>query len=389
MRPFRPGAAGWALVALTALPHTSAAQAALQETPDFNRLKTPESPAFAILGTVPSEVQRPTSPRGFAVSFLDALQGQRESSLIPSSFAVEVNPFWWSSHPEITFEEYEKGGLPSLWRTLTVSMATTDQPLPVPGDEPGASFRRIGIGLRSTVFGTQDREPCVDRILDVASTLSDAVAGGVALAIVQDPGLAERAADLEALREELFEGARAGLSREDQATLQSVESCTDEIADRTGFVMGIAAAGALGFLPPGDPGSPVPEPTSELNTFGLWITPSYLMGSFSGVTLLRARWNELGAEDAAFALDLGGRAIYSSGRFAASAEGVYRRRDLEGETREEWRAAVVLDVRVSDDLWLTSTFGRDFEPGASGSLIALANLQWAFGKPPPRPIPGF
>src|SRR3970040_905129 len=72
-------------------------------TPDFNRLKTPESPAFHILGISPSAIARPTSPKAFAFSFLGSLREQEQLSLIPSNFAVEVNPYWWSAPPGLSF----------------------------------------------------------------------------------------------------------------------------------------------------------------------------------------------------------------------------------------------------------------------------------------------
>lgn len=353
-------------------------------TPDFNKLKTPESPAFQIIGKSPSAVSRPTSPRGFAVSFLDNLRSQEEFSLIPRNFAVEANPYWWSSHPRLSFEEYMAGGINSLYRTLTFSLATADSTIQGPsGDQ---SFRRVGVGVRSLLYEGQETPACVDAILEAVKPFTERLAQIIAATIVADPTLADDAERLqeinEAERQKLLAQNLAALSKENR------QKCTDAIADRQGFVMSIAGAAAFGFLEdPADTAAVIPTPQGDLNALAIWVTPSYLSGSFSVIGVIRARWNQLAADTTEFALDLGGRLIYSSGGYAASAEALYRRRDRGDESMNEYRLATIFDVRLSKDLWLTATFGKDFDQKEGSGLIALANLQWSFGKPQARPVP--
>jgi hypothetical protein len=356
-------------------------------TPDFNRLKTPESPAFHILGISPSAISRPTSPRSFAFSFLDALRGREQFSLIPSNFAVEVNPYWWSSHPDLSFEEYQAGGIRSLYRTLTLSLATTDST--VSGPDGDRSFRRLGVGVRGNLFGRQQEPACLEEIGVVVQPLTDPLAREVATAIAQDPALATDSTGLEDLRKRTFERLLIELPSDQKRVLdQKREQCTDEIADRSGFVMSVAAAAGLGFLESrGDTTVIVPTPTGDLNTLGFWATPSYLSGRFSGIGVVRVLWEDIEADTTEFAWDFGGRAVYSSGRYAASAEALYRRRGRGDERMNEYRLATAFDIRVTQDVWLTATFGKDFEDDEGSGLIALASLQWNFGKPAPRPPP--
>lgn len=351
-------------------------------TPDFNKLKTPESPAFEILGLSPSTVSRPTSPKAFALSFLDNLRSQERFSLIPRDFAVEVNPYWWSTHPGLSLEEYRAGGIKSLYRTFTLSLATADSTIQSPvGDQ---SFRRLGVGVRSLLYTGQETPACVGTILEAVRPFTDRLAKIIADSIESDPTLARNAERLaqisEAERQRLIAQDLEALSQENR------QRCTDAIADRKGFVMSIAGAAAFGFLE-GDPAAVVPTPEADLSSVGFWVTPSYLSGSFSGIGVIRTVWKQLEADTTEFAFEFGGRLIFSADRYAASAEGLYRRRNRGDDSMNEYRLAAVLDVRLSSDLWLTATFGKEFDQEEGSGLIALANLQWSFGKPAARPVP--
>lgn len=354
-------------------------------TPDFNRLRTPESPAFHILGFAPSSIARPTSPKAFAFSFLNSLREQEQISLIPSNFAVEVNPYWWASHPDLSFREYQGGGIRNLYRTLTLSLATADSS--IDGPDGARSFRRIALGARANLFGTQQEPACVRDMVAILRRLTEDVGARINAEILRDPTLRD-AARIEARRQQIFQEALASLSPADEARLSARgrQQCTDDVADRHGFVVSLAAAAGFGFLEMAEPGALFPTPEGGLNTLGLWITPSWLSGRFSAIGVARFVWRDM-ATDTRTAWDVGARAVYSYGRYAASAEGLYRRRDTGGDGENEYRLATVFDIRVSTDLWLTATFGRDFEETGGSGLIALANLQWNIGKPGPRPLP--
>jgi hypothetical protein len=349
-------------------------------TPEFNALKTPESPAFNVLGISPSAVSRPTSPKQFAFSFLHTL-AEENQFLIPNNFAVEANLYWWGSHPDLTFPEYQAGGPRSLYRTLSVSLATADSTITGPNGDK--HFRRVGVGVRSNFFGQQDTLKCVRDILLALTPINERLTAFADSVLLENPSILDIPDSLEALREAEFQQLK--VENEEKLAEVNREQCTDEIANRKGFVTAVAGAAAFGFLEdPADSGI-IPTPTASLNTVALWATPSYLGDAFSGIGIVRAMWDEIEADTSEFALDLGGRVIYSHGRYAASAEAVYRYRDREDDTMNEYRLAAVFDVRVISDVWLTATFGRDFDVKEGSPLIALANLQWGLGKPPPRP----
>ena len=93
--------------------------------------------------------------------------------------------------------------------------------------------------------------------------------------------------------------------------------------------------------------------------------------------MLRYRWSDdAGAENL---LDLGDRAVYAWDRYRASLEGVGRMATMDNSAGEQYRLSMIVDVLLTKDVWLTTSFGRDFAADDAESLIALASLQWNIG----------
>src|SRR6185436_9150701 len=65
-------------------------------------LKTPAQPAFTLLGVTPTSIDRPSTPRAFAVGLLGAFADSKDS--LPRNLALEVAPYWWSSRPSETYD---------------------------------------------------------------------------------------------------------------------------------------------------------------------------------------------------------------------------------------------------------------------------------------------
>lgn len=68
--------------------------------------------------------------------------------------------------------------------------------------------------------------------------------------------------------------------------------------------------------------------------------------------------------------------------------GAHLYRNLGGDVPGDdlWRVDIGLDVELRDGLWLTSTFGRDFNARDARSLLAIANLQWNIGDRSIQPV---
>ena len=79
----------------------------------------PDMPAFQLLGTNPSHILRPSTPREFAVMASDF--GLNNDFALPSSFAAEIAPFILFKSNNLTLSEYDKH---SELYSLRVSVGT-------------------------------------------------------------------------------------------------------------------------------------------------------------------------------------------------------------------------------------------------------------------------
>lgn len=361
------------VLALGVVPHAQAQNS----IPEFDKLRTPSSPAFVILGVSPTEVQRPTTPSTFAASLLQGFVPQGDGGTL-DDFAVEVAPYWLVSHPNLRLRDYHGGSwFQNFVRTFTVSGATVK----VEDSEASTGESRdLGVGIRAAVFqGAPPSDKCIEqteRTISALTSISSQVAMPIAAAIAADPGLADDATRLEALRVRLFDEALENLPPDEKEVIDAkVLDCTAILSAKRGFVMDVAAASGWRFADGQLDGS-------DWRSGAVWATPSFIQQNVSVVGLARYNW---GADDAGDLLDLGLRGVYAWDRYGVSAEGVFRRPQGDGDNL--YRLALTFDVLLTGDVWLTTSFGRDFNEDDAGSLLAIANLQWNVGDRSVKPSP--
>jgi hypothetical protein len=351
----------------------TAAPAWAQAIPDFNKLRTPVSPAFVVLGVSVASIARPTTPAALASSLLSDFS----SGVLPRSYAAEAAPYWWSDHPGLTLSEYERGGAASLYRDLTLSLAITDSvPRSSGGSVAAPGQRRLGFGARTTlVSGAALDTRCVQPIDQVAGALSVAVGGVVARWIGLHPDSAGNAPALERVRAAAFDSARKHLPPPQAAAVSdsAISACSQALSARRGLVVDLA--GGVGLVAP-DARAQSARPGSA----GLWLTPAWLGRNASLVGVVRGLWQDLQLDTSSFAVDVGARGVYAWDRYAVSAETVYRNQGRTGSRTGLLRVAVEVDAEVAGQSWLDLTFGKDFDAARPGSLLAIANLQWNLDK---------
>lgn len=123
---------------------------------DINELKTPTSPGFQILDLSPSNIERPTNPKSFALSLMTLTNN---GNAIPKNFAMEVSPYWFfkfenesvykylSINPKDQKATYDFSG---ILRKLSVSMASTYN------DSASSTLQKntnyIAIGIRTNLL---------------------------------------------------------------------------------------------------------------------------------------------------------------------------------------------------------------------------------------------
>jgi hypothetical protein len=368
-------------------PHGVLAQDSLasrDSLPQFNSLRTPPSPVFVLLGVEPSSVERPNTPADLAFSVVN---GTNTFTTLPTNYAIEISPYWLFGHPTLAWTDDTVRSIPtSLARTLSLSVATAavgTSDLPVTG---------LGLSARASVFSGKLPRAAVDRIHRLEMLLTESTAEVErrldTLRQVADALLFERlkTAKTQEERDAAQKEHVAAIAVITQVTPLSTQSDEEErqlqaevqdlASTRDGFFLDLAGGAAWSA-----PRAIIDS--ASLDRWGIWTTASYTLPNLSFVGVLR--W--LGDNDAATqnAIDVGGRFIYARDRYAVSLEYVGRHPSGSGDDTDGWRLAGVIDYQIRPSVWLTGTFGRDYQDVQAGSLLAQIGLAVDFSKQRYRP----
>lgn len=345
------------------------AQSTNSEPPAFNGLRTPVSPAFVVLGVAPTVVERPNTPADLAFSILSR---SAAITTLPRDLALELSPYWLVKHPTLTWEADSTRGVgTSLARTMTLSFATA---------ELGTDTRPItglAVGFRAAPFSGRLSRDAIDTLKALGDRL------GLESAVIRKLR-APRLRQLEQVRDQeiaaagnvnernealaRFNTAKASLTQDvmqSQEYLAAIDSTEERFRDlaltREGFVLELATGAALQA-----PGATADS--AKLARWGAWLTAGYEGPTLSFVLVNRFLGSTV---DSTFdAVDLGMRLLYTSGRYAISAEGSLRTFTESGAPPNEYRVGVMVDFELQQGLWVTGTFGRDYRAASPGSLIA-------------------
>lgn len=372
-------------------PHSFAALAALallatgrlpaqagDSLPAFNSVRTPVSPAFVLLGIAATSVERPNTPADLAVSILNrtaALTG------LPRDVALEISPYWLVRHPTLKWgDDTTRNPLTSLARTATISIATAElgsDISPVTG---------LAVAFRGAIASGRLSRETIDRLKQVESSLageSETIERliGSARAAADSLMRSERAAARErgdtaaaraavarfnATKEMLI--AEARMSPDYVAAVDSTEGLLSGLAaNRQGLVVEFAA-GAVWSAPGGAVDS------ARVSRWGAWVTAGYQSPGWSFVAV--NRFLTAVTDTASDVLDVGLRLIHTERRWAVSAEAVFRAFTGSGGPPNQHRIAGIFDYAIGNGLWVTATLGRDFDPAASGSLLAQFGISF-------------
>jgi hypothetical protein len=346
--------------------------------PAFNSVRTPVSPAFVLLGIAPTSVERPNTPSDFAVSILNrtaALTG------LPRDVALEISPYWLVRHPTLKWEsDTTRSPLTSLARTATVSVATAEL------GTDASPATGLAVAFRASIASGRLSRETIDRLRQVEASL-----GGESAVIEGLIGSARAAAD-SLMRSERAEArargdtasARAAVARFNAtkemliaearmspmylAAVDSTEALLSGLAaNRQGLVLELAA-GAVWSAPGGAVDS------ARVSRWGAWLTAGYQSPSWSFVAV--NRFLTAVTDTASDVLDVGLRLIHTERRWAVSGEAVFRAFTGSGGPPNQHRIAGILDYAIGEGLWVTATVGRDFDPAASGSLLAQLGISF-------------
>lgn len=407
------------LLALGASPAfaQAAGGASSSEPITLKDLRTPSAPAFTLLGVSPTDIERPTTPRAFAVSLLSAVQ-RGNNGLLPNDFSLEVAPYWLTPHPGLDFETYANPHpVQAIRQTLSFSVATAK----VPAAQAGAAtdLMDIGIGVRASPWAgrtgkdvatlkaaitvANTRAALIDALIALLGTprralpdppsttllrlrnaphagltdeqhtaMFDEVTGAIeqALAASSDPALM-----LAALRKLRTDGdaARKKAALELQTANQK----------RIGFTLDLAGGLVTRTLE-------AETSHARVTRTGVWATPGYNDDHLSILGVVRYLRNTDDPVMAADLVDLGGRFVGTVGDLTVSFEAIRRSNRSPLRVRDSTERAVVnFEYKVNEDVTITSTFGKDYGDtrfGYDGTTISLLGVNFGLGARPGLPV---
>jgi hypothetical protein len=349
------------------------------EVSDVDKLRTPDSPAFVILGASPTEIQHPTTPRDVAIA-LGGLVSDGNLG-IPKNAAIEIAPYWLVPHPDLTVETYRGETWWRPVRTLSFSIATT-QSQRTDTSNPAAPVTHtdadIGLGFRTMLYQWGAEDACTRSAKENAAIKSQGMlftdAQNEELAAVGPPA---KSGPWKDKRDEIDERNRKA-AEANLAKLQKDTTCLALAGSTTGFSLALAGALDVHALD-----ARLTQSGTSLAGYGLWASMAYDSTLFSAIALVRI----LSQQDASTMtngklLDAGLRGIYKQKSYGLSAEGLIRRDLSNGAHATTYKLDLAVEYKMTDDTWLSVSFGKGFTimPGEAGSWFSLANLQWSFGK---------
>ncbi len=298
---------------------------------EFDKLKTPSSPGFALLDATPESIARPTTPEGLAVNFITLAQG--------NGGAIEFAPFWLYQHPKMSIESMYNTKIP-FFSTMSVSAATVKK----------GEITYLTGGLRTRIFqsfGKTNRET-MDK---VATKLKDEL-GSYAEAVLKGNEKAQDSIiELIAVERQKF-----------------VEAYEDP-----GFTIDLAAAvGGSSEVSSYD--------DIKYDRWATWLSFNFKINKkLNGTILARYITNEE-IESATAKMDVGdagARFNYDiNEKFSISAEYVQRFVFNTDDTYN--RIAAIGSWKISDNFYATGTFGKNFED--IDNIIAVAGINFGFSE---------
>lgn len=148
-----------------------------KSVPEFNRVRTPSSSAFTILGISPTQIQGPGTPRDFALVVANNLQSGSDLT-VPKNLALEIAPYWWFDHDRLTFDEMVNASPgSSLLRNLSLSFGSSSRDYETfdsMGMSTGtATESKLAIGMRTQLLtGNSQADICGGRVQEKAMALA-------------------------------------------------------------------------------------------------------------------------------------------------------------------------------------------------------------------------
>jgi hypothetical protein len=361
------------------------------DLPDFDKIRTPDSPAFTLLEVSPTQIERPTTPKQLTAVFSKFVSDG--NAVIPKNLAAEFSPFGLLAAVPKVRNYLDRGPGQQAFENFTISIATASTTRDVT-DDMGVTTTHtdssLGLGLRSNfklsgkpANGCSEEE--LTQLIEIAK--SEAVSSSPeGIELQRKAGQEINAAAVRhATPQELgdliqkFNAATLALKTRLVVDGDKIASlCIKEVGSvHRGWIMEVA--GAVGARFPDDVAK-----DGRYQRASLWTDVAYEGDHLSLVFLVRGL-DDKSSGSHAYLGDLGGRAILAKDAYAVSLEAIWRHAfDLPAMSPDDantFRLALALDIHLWSSTWLTLAFGHDFASSNPGSLFSLANIKYGVGDP--------
>lgn len=344
---------------------------------DLTNLQVPNSPAFMLLDVAPTQIERPTSGKAFALSILNSVN---ENNGIPQNYAVEFTPYWYFKHRNLNAFKYwgidpitnkNKGFNQIKLANISFAYVNTEwQDTTITGN-----INNLAIGVRTTVFqiiskkNRKDLDSANAKIVERLKKVNE-------LAAAFDPS------DMEVFKAKV-KVLLDSISTDE--TMLAYEKEMQDILNRKPL-FAIDGATAINWSFDGNNFS-----SSQLSLFGAWLTFDFSLelnpenneqrNYVSFLMLTRYTYdnsldgNPLTDGDFMNLFDLGGRFAFEFKQLLVSYEYIFR--TATGQSIRTFRSTGMAMYKVSDKIYLLATLGKNF--GDTNNLIAQFGINLGFG----------
>lgn len=297
-------------------------------------LQSPDAPGFVLLGAAPTNVQRPTTPKALVVSLENITQ---------SNFAIEVNPYWLFDHLTLSVDDFYKPDIfQCILQNANISLATgsISSEFNAPKNTSGTG---VGIGLKTLLFqGDVPAELQTIKKLQI-QWLEDRNNSELATTDIQN----------------LDQAVTVFRNGQKKPEGFSTELDFAQVVDLTGSNYSQATASSM----------------------GLWITPSYYLSGPQLDFLVVGRFIDDERNSLSY-FDYGLRLVKEFGQVEMSFE--YLGRTATNNSLNTNRYDWVIQSPIQTGIYLTASFGKDFQSSTSGNsnLISLLGINFGLGNSP-------
>lgn len=375
-------------LALAAVCCNAIAQSSSETSSKSSTLKSlsvPVSPAFSLTDITPTLVQNPTTPKSFALGVVQSVANG--GSYFPDNFSAQFAPVWWVDPEGISIYSYLGLTRPESGKVLddtrqnifsglkftSLSVGFINKDL-IP-DNIEKSQKVFSIGAHTTLLRAYHKDHTKalnsainswhEHALEDISSNQDLI-DAISRLNASDKNYQDQ---INALTEKM----RIKLSAPDLKTIN------DLIIQKPVFAWDVSVATA---------GYGISSDAIKIGRSGVWTglslnlkldkkaTNYFSINALGRYLYDRYQVNDDNVIGKAHNLDAGGNLGFELNRLNIAVESLYR--FTNGVSDSKNRTVGIISVKLSDNIFINGTFGKDFS--GPNKLISLFGINWGFGK---------